>query len=136
MPWSAASAAARINAEAALKRQRDALMAVFEQMDDAYLRARRDDVQHVSARILRILLKQERSLPVGEPEAPAEPNIIVADDITPADIILLAQAGVRRVHHRVRRPRCRTRRFWPVRTRFRRSSACTTPVACSRTAKR
>ncbi len=84
----------RINAEAALKRQRDALMAVFEQMDDAYLRARRDDVQHVSARILRILLKEERSLPVGEPEAPTEPNIIVADDITPADIILLAQAGV------------------------------------------
>ena len=84
----------RINAEAALKRQRDALMAVFEQMDDAYLRARRDDVQHVSARILRILLKQERSLPGGEAEAPAEPNIIVADDITPADIILLAQAGV------------------------------------------
>jgi len=85
----------RINAEAALKRQRDALVAVFEQMDDAYLRSRKDDVQHVSARILRILLKQERSLPVGEAaEAPAEPNIIVADDITPADIILLAQAGV------------------------------------------
>jgi len=87
----------RINAEAALKRQRDALMAVFEQMDDTYLRARRDDVQHVSARILRILLKEERSLPVGEQDAPAEPpaepNIIVADDITPADIILLAQAG-------------------------------------------
>lgn len=88
----------RINAEAALKRQRDALMAVFEQMDDAYLRARRDDVKHVSARLLRILLNQERSLPVGDAEAPAgpppEPSVIVSDDITPADIILLAQAGV------------------------------------------
>jgi phosphotransferase system enzyme I (PtsI) len=84
----------RINAEAALKRQRDALMAVFEQMDDAYLRARRDDVQHVSARILRVLLNQERSLPAVDASAPSEPNVIVADDITPADIILLAQAGV------------------------------------------
>ena len=84
----------RINAEAALKRQRDALMAVFEQMDDAYLRARRDDVQHVSARILRVLLNQERSLPAADASAPSEPNVIVADDITPADIILLAQAGV------------------------------------------
>jgi len=88
----------RINAESALKRQRDALVAVFEQMDDAYLRSRKDDVQHVSARILRTLLKQERSLPVGTSGAAAErapePNVIVADDITPADIILLAQAGV------------------------------------------
>ena len=88
----------RINAESALKRQRDALVAVFEQMDDAYLRSRKDDVQHVSARILRTLLKQERSLPVGTAGAAAEPapepNVIVADDITPADIILLAQAGV------------------------------------------
>lgn len=88
----------RINAESALKRQRDALVAVFEQMDDAYLRSRKDDVQHVSARILRTLLKQERSLPVGTTGAAAEPapepNVIVADDITPADIILLAQAGV------------------------------------------
>lgn len=86
----------QINAEAALKRQRDSLMSVFEQMEDAYLRSRKDDVQHVSARILRILLKQERNLPAA-PEAgsaEAEPNIIVADDITPADIILLAQQGV------------------------------------------
>ena len=86
-----------INAEAALKRQRDSLVAVFEQMEDAYLRSRKDDVQHVSARILRILLKQERSLPLASGDGTAvasEPNIIVADDITPADIILLAQAGV------------------------------------------
>jgi len=81
-----------INAEAALKRQRDALAAVFEQMDDPYLRARKDDVQHVSARVLRILLKQERHVS-GRSEA-AEPAVVVADDITPADIILLSQQGV------------------------------------------
>ena len=82
----------RINAEAALKRQRDALVELFEQMDDAYLRARRDDVRQVSARVLRVLLRQERSLPVAG--TPAEPGIVVADDLTPADIILLAQAGI------------------------------------------
>jgi phosphotransferase system enzyme I (PtsI) len=91
----AAIRSARINAEAALKRQRDALISVFEQMEDAYLRSRKDDVQHVAARILRILLKQERSLPFANAgEATAEPNIVVADDITPADLILLAQQGV------------------------------------------
>lgn len=84
----------RINAEAALKRQRDALVAIFDQMDDSYLRARRDDVQQVSARLLHILLNRERKLPADSAGTPAEPTIIVADDITPADIILLAQAGV------------------------------------------
>lgn len=83
----------QINAEAALKRQRDTLIAVFEQMEDPYLRSRKDDVQQVSARILRILLKQERNVVAAAEGAPAEPAIIVADDITPADIILLAQAG-------------------------------------------
>ena len=81
------------NAEAALKKQRDALTAVFEQMEDPYLRSRKDDVQHVSARILRILLKQEKGVPAQRTEQ-AEPPVIVADDVTPADIILLSQQGV------------------------------------------
>ncbi|SFF48707.1 phosphoenolpyruvate--protein phosphotransferase [Fontimonas thermophila] len=82
----------RINAEAALRRTRDALIAVFEQMDDAYLRTRRDDVEHVCGRILRILLKSERQLPAKAEHG--EPYAIVADDVTPADIILLAQQQV------------------------------------------
>ncbi len=82
----------KLNAEAALRRSRDALVDVFEQMDDAYLRTRKDDVEHVCGRILRILLKNERQLPnKGEG---AEAGIIVSDDITPADIILLAQQNV------------------------------------------
>jgi phosphotransferase system enzyme I (PtsI) len=83
----------RLNAEAALKRQRDALIAVFEQMDDPYLRSRKDDVRQVSARVLRILLNQERHV-AAKAEASPDPSIIVADDITPADIILLSQQGV------------------------------------------
>ncbi|MDE0855042.1 MAG: phosphoenolpyruvate--protein phosphotransferase, partial [Nevskia sp.] len=82
------------NAEAALKKQRDALTAVFEQMEDPYLRSRKDDVQHVSARILRILMKQEKGAATTQRAEPAEPPVIVADDVTPADIILLSQQGV------------------------------------------
>ena len=82
----------KINAEAALRKTRDALIAVFEQMEDPYLRTRRDDVQHVCARILRILLKSEKHLP---PKGDgAEPIVVVSDDITPADIILLSQQAV------------------------------------------
>ena len=47
------------NAEWALKLQRDALVNVFDEMADAYLSTRRDDVDHVLNRILRILLKQK-----------------------------------------------------------------------------
>ena len=87
----------RLNAEAALKKSRDGLVAVFEQMDDPYLRTRKDDVEHVVARIQRVLMKL--STPTAAVEgAPkfdiAEPTVIVADDITPADIILLSQQQV------------------------------------------
>ena len=51
----------RCNAEWALKLQRDAVVDVFEQMDDAYLRTRRDDVDHVINRMLRILLANGQS---------------------------------------------------------------------------
>lgn len=82
----------RCNAEVALRKSRDALIAVFDQMDDAYLRTRKDDVEHVCARILRVLLKSEKQLTARE--GATEPTVIVADDITPADIILLSQQNV------------------------------------------
>jgi len=47
------------NAEWALKLQRDALVNVFNEMADTYLSTRRDDVDHVVNRILRVLLKQK-----------------------------------------------------------------------------
>ncbi|MBX6421205.1 MAG: phosphoenolpyruvate--protein phosphotransferase [Nevskia sp.] len=93
-----------LNAEAALRRQRDVLAGAFEQMEDPYLRARRDDVHQVCARVLRLLLQQDQSAaaaPSGAAaprtagaHATALPPVIVADDVTPADIILLAQQGV------------------------------------------
>ncbi|MCC2657377.1 MAG: ptsP [Panacagrimonas sp.] len=80
-----------INAEAALRRSRDALVAVFEQMEDPYLRTRRDDVEHVVSRVQRVLTKSERALPDA---GLTEPCVIVSDDITPADIILLSQQSM------------------------------------------
>src|SRR5690606_8353281 len=47
------------NAEWALKLQRDALASVFDEMDDPYLRTRKNDINHVVNRILRVLTNQE-----------------------------------------------------------------------------
>jgi phosphotransferase system enzyme I (PtsI) len=83
----------RCNAEAALRRARDALVDVFQQMEDPYLRTRGDDVEHVCTRILRVLMKTDRQLALKS-ESINEPTVIVSDDITPADIILLSQQSV------------------------------------------
>jgi phosphoenolpyruvate-protein phosphotransferase (PTS system enzyme I) len=83
----------KINAEGALRQQRDALIAVFEQMEDPYLRTRQDDVMHVADRILRILLKRDGAA-LPKRGAKAEPQVVVADDLTPADIILMSQQHV------------------------------------------
>ncbi len=80
-----------INAEWALKQQRDELVAVFERMDDPYLRTRRDDVVHVVDRILRILMAQEEHAP---PTDALEHAVVVADDLSPADTALLYHQGL------------------------------------------
>lgn len=83
------------NAEWALKLQRDNLVAVFEQMDDDYLKSRRDDVEHVVASIQRVMLRKERPLAPTSKDTNSEvPPVIVSDDLTPAEIILLNQQGV------------------------------------------
>ncbi len=81
------------NAEWALKLQRDALVNVFDEMADTYLRTRKDDVDHVVNRILRVLLKQT---PIIEkyPEKQLKNKLIVADDLTPADTVLMQHYGI------------------------------------------
>lgn len=81
------------NAEWALKLQRDALVAAFEEMDDAYLRTRRDDVDHVVDRILRILLKHA-PLPHESVDNKLKGYIVLADDLTPADTVLMQHQGI------------------------------------------
>ncbi|MEM6998483.1 MAG: phosphoenolpyruvate--protein phosphotransferase [Pseudomonadota bacterium] len=81
------------NAEWALKLQRDALVNVFDEMADAYLSTRRDDVDHVVNRILRILLKQKPLLH-EVPDEHLKKKIIIADDLTPADTVLMQHYGI------------------------------------------
>jgi phosphotransferase system enzyme I (PtsI) len=77
---------------AALKKQRDRLAAVFEAMDDPYLRSRKEDVDQVIGRVISALQRQtsreERKLAarVGE--------ILIADTIAPADMAHLAGSGL------------------------------------------
>ncbi len=81
------------NAEWALKLQRDLVVQVFEEMDDPYLRTRKDDVDHVVRRIQRILLADEAGM-MDMSGGRLEGRIVVADDLTPADTILMQHQGV------------------------------------------
>ncbi len=80
------------NAEWALKLQRDNLVHIFDEMDDPYLSSRKMDVEHVIARVQRILR--------GYIEQPNESfdnvanAIVLADDLTPADTVLMQHHGV------------------------------------------
>ena len=84
----------RCNAEWALKIQCDRIVQVFEEMDDDYLRTRKDDVNHVVARIQHILLAGNDG-PLTEPLLPRfTDRIVIADDLSPADTILMQNQGV------------------------------------------
>ncbi len=81
------------NAEWALKQQRDALVGVFEAMDDPYLRTRKDDVDHVVHRILRILLNHAPQ-PFESYDGCLAGGIIIVEDLSPADLLLMHQHRV------------------------------------------
>lgn len=85
----------RCNAEWALKLQRDALVKVFDEMDDPYLRTRRDDVDHVVNSVQRILLNSPIYHQVDHyQEHRLTGHIIIADDLSPADVVLLQHQGI------------------------------------------
>jgi phosphotransferase system enzyme I (PtsI) len=78
----------RCNAEWALKLQQDALVQVFDAMEDPYLRTRRDDVDNVVHRIQQFLLHEEHPpQPVGSDRE--EARIVIAVDLAPSDVVLL-----------------------------------------------
>ena len=81
------------NAEWALKLQRDALVHVFDEMEDAYLRTRKNDIDHVVNRIQRILLKQ-KPLRHEEPDSRLSGYILIADDLAPADTVLMQHHSI------------------------------------------
>jgi phosphotransferase system enzyme I (PtsI) len=78
-----------INAEWALRRAVDDIRAVFDQIEDPYLRERRSDVEYVFQRALRNLLGRDTG-----PLQPPPDAVVVAYDLSPADTALLHKAAV------------------------------------------
>lgn len=83
----------RCNAEWALKLQQDALVQVFDAMEDPYLRTRRDDVEHLVRRVQQILLRAEPP-PGVQIEQESEPRILIAVDLAPSEMLLLHQQQI------------------------------------------
>lgn len=81
----------RRNAEWALKVQRDLLSGMFERMEDPYLRNKKTDVAHVVDRVLRNLL----NVGSDEDEELGDSEIVIANDLTPADTVVLKAKQVR-----------------------------------------
>lgn len=71
----------KTNSESAVKETADAFIALFENIEDEYLKARAVDLKDVSYRVLRLLLNKE-SVDLLSID---EESIIVAEDLTPSD---------------------------------------------------
>ena len=81
------------NAEWALKTQCEMLVNVFEEMNDPYLRTRQDDINHVVDRILRNLL-DTHDYPASSSRHEFRARIVIAEDISPAEIMMMFNDGV------------------------------------------
>ncbi|TAM96408.1 MAG: phosphoenolpyruvate--protein phosphotransferase [Rhodanobacteraceae bacterium] len=79
-------------ASAALKAQRDRLVAVFDEMDDPYLRSRGEDVDHVIARVQSALARQASS--EEKKIATRVGEILVAQSVAPGELAHLAGHGI------------------------------------------
>ena len=77
------------NAEWALVTQIDELSAQFDEIEDAYLRERKQDIQQVAERVLKVLMGSALSVaPVNVDIDGFQPQmIVVAHDISPADML-------------------------------------------------
>jgi len=78
-----------INAEWGLRRAVDDIRAVFDSIEDEYMRERRSDVEFVFERVLRNLLGRETG-----PLNPPPDAIVVAYDLSPADTAQLHKSAV------------------------------------------
>lgn len=83
----------RCNAEWALVQQMESIVAQFDEMEDAYLRERKQDIVQVVERILKVLMGKARKLGKrkGREDTPA---IIVAHDLSPADTIQFKRLSI------------------------------------------
>ncbi|HCE07219.1 MAG TPA: phosphoenolpyruvate--protein phosphotransferase [Oxalobacteraceae bacterium] len=75
------------NAEWALVTQIDELSAQFDEVEDAYLRERKADIQQVGERVLKVLTGSATTLPARDGGESSVHMIVVAHDISPADML-------------------------------------------------
>jgi phosphotransferase system enzyme I (PtsI) len=76
------------NAEWAIKQQMDDLVLQFEQIEDEYLRERKQDVVQVVERVIKVLLGHPSQVAIKAQESAI---ILVAHDLSPADAIQFKQ---------------------------------------------
>ncbi len=80
------------NSEWALNLYQESLLSVFEEMQDAYFEARKADIRHVLDLILTNLsVGRDQS---GSRHRPIKGGVVVAADLSPADLIILCRGGV------------------------------------------
>jgi phosphotransferase system enzyme I (PtsI) len=83
------------NAEWALSAQLEVLARQFDEMDDAYLRERKADVEQVVERMLRVLAGSPAAMAPASSNPPQaardfageDPLVLVANDVAPADMM-------------------------------------------------
>lgn len=71
----------QVNAEYAIKETTDEFIAMFNAMENEYMRERASDIQDVTQRLLAVLL----DVTIPNPNLITEEVIIVAEDLTPSD---------------------------------------------------
>ncbi len=74
----------KCNAEWAIKKQMDSVVNQFDQIEDLYLRERKQDIIQVVERVIKILLGHSNQITVKNKE---KLSILVAHDISPADAL-------------------------------------------------
>jgi phosphotransferase system enzyme I (PtsI) len=82
----------RKRASAALKMQRDRLVAAFDAIDDPYLRSRREDVDHVIGRVQGELTRDKT--PAERQIAARVGTILISDTVAPAELAQMREGGL------------------------------------------
>ncbi|MED1947698.1 MULTISPECIES: phosphoenolpyruvate--protein phosphotransferase [Brevibacillus] len=80
----------QLAASAAVSQVADQFIALFESMDDAYMKERADDIRDVSRRLIRNISGSDTVI-----SYPEEPFILVAWDVTPSETLQLPLQHVR-----------------------------------------
>ena len=82
------------NAEWALQLQLEALLAEFRSIDDDYLRSREEDVAQVVRMVQQQLSEESEELPLSDVPDRLGHTLVVATELTPAQLAVLHERGV------------------------------------------